>query len=61
MASGGEPRWSVRVRKAQAALTNGAHERLTDMLDAARERTMHTNQAGPDEGDAYAAKVGGAP
>jgi hypothetical protein len=32
------------VRKAQEALTNGAHERLTDMLDAARERTMHAAQ-----------------
>jgi len=33
------------VRKAQEALTNGAHERLSDMLDAARERTMHVAEA----------------
>lgn len=32
------------VRKALDALTNGAHERLSDMLDAARERTMHAQE-----------------
>jgi hypothetical protein len=36
------------VRRAQEALTNGAHERLTDMLDAARERTMATEAQNGD-------------
>lgn len=34
------------VRKALDALTNGAHERLSDMLDAARERTMQPEEGG---------------
>jgi hypothetical protein len=34
------------VRKAQEALTNGAHERLTDMLDASRRRNCGIGMGG---------------
>lgn len=34
----------VEVLTAMDKLTNGAHERLSDMLDAARERTMHAQE-----------------